>query len=43
MPLKSEYTAVIKQDEGGWIGWIEEVPGINATARNELTRSGRKA
>lgn len=23
------YTAVIKQDQGWWIGWIEEVPGVN--------------
>ena len=24
-----EYTAVIKQDGKWWIGWIEEVPGVN--------------
>ena len=24
-----EYTAVIKQDGDWWIGWIEEVPGVN--------------
>ena len=23
------YTAVIKQDGKWWIGWIEEVPGVN--------------
>ena len=23
------YTAVVKHDEGTWIGWIEEVPGVN--------------
>ncbi len=23
------YTAVVKQDAGWWIGWIEEVPGVN--------------
>lgn len=23
------YTAVVKQDSGWWIGWIEEVPGVN--------------
>ncbi len=27
--MKNEYTAVIKQDGGWWIGWIEEVPGVN--------------
>lgn len=25
----SEYTAVIKQSGEWWIGWIEEVPGVN--------------
>ena len=25
----NEYTAVIKQDGNWWIGWIEEVPGVN--------------
>lgn len=24
-----EYTAVIKKDGNWWIGWIEEVPGVN--------------
>jgi len=24
-----EYTAVIKQDGSWWIGWVEEVPGVN--------------
>jgi predicted RNase H-like HicB family nuclease len=23
------YTAVIKQDGSDWIGWIEEIPGVN--------------
>lgn len=25
----NEYTAVIEQDGDWWIGWIEEVPGVN--------------
>lgn len=25
----SEYTAVLKQDGPWWIGWIEEIPGVN--------------
>jgi len=25
----SEYTAIVKQDGEWWIGWIEEVPGVN--------------
>ncbi len=28
-----EFTAVIKEDAGWWIGWIEEVPGINCQER----------
>ena len=27
--MKNVYTAVIKQDGEWWIGWIEEVPGVN--------------
>jgi len=27
--MMNEYTAIIKQDGGWWIGWIEEVPGVN--------------
>jgi hypothetical protein len=25
----SEFTAIVKQDGDWWIGWIEEVPGVN--------------
>ena len=27
------YTAVVKQDGGWWIGWIEEVPGVDCQER----------
>jgi predicted RNase H-like HicB family nuclease len=27
--MGQNYTAIIKQDAGWWIGWIEEVPGVN--------------
>jgi predicted RNase H-like HicB family nuclease len=27
--MQQNYTAVIKQDAGWWIGWIEEVRGVN--------------
>lgn len=27
--MKAEYTAVIKEVDDWWIGWIEEVPGVN--------------
>ena len=31
--MASQYTAVIKQEDGWWIGWIEEVPGVNCQER----------
>ena len=36
--MNSEYKAVIKQDGDWWIGWIEEVPGVNCqeASREEL-------
>lgn len=38
-----EYTAIIKNEDGWWIGWIEEVPGVNCQekTREELTESLR--
>lgn len=27
--MKDAYTAVIKKSGAWWIGWIEEVPGVN--------------
>ena len=27
--MNQTYTAIIKQDASWWIGWIEEVPGVN--------------
>ena len=37
------YTAVVKQEHGWWIGWIEEVPGVNCQERTraELLESLR--
>jgi len=31
--MNGVYTAVTKQDDGWWIGWIEEVPGVNCQER----------
>jgi predicted RNase H-like HicB family nuclease len=31
--MANTYTAVTKQDGGWWIGWIEEVPGVNCQER----------
>lgn len=33
----SRYTAVVKEGDGCWVGWIEEVPGVNC---QEATRDG---
>lgn len=35
--MNRAYTAVIKQDGPWWIGWIEEVPGVNC---QEASREG---
>jgi len=39
--MNSQYTAIIKEDAGWWIGWIEEVPGVNCqeATREELIES----
>ena len=36
--MRNEYTAVIKRDGEWWIGWIEEIPGVNSqgATREEL-------
>ena len=28
--MNSAFTAIVKKDGDWWIGWIEEVPGVNA-------------
>ncbi|MBD2482285.1 type II toxin-antitoxin system HicB family antitoxin [Planktothrix sp. FACHB-1365] len=35
------YTAIIKQDGNWWIGWIEEIPGVNCqeSSRHQLLES----
>lgn len=41
--MKETYTAVIKQRDQWWIGWIEEVPGVNCqeATKEELLESLR--
>lgn len=43
--MKTEFTAIIKQDGDWWIGWVEEVPGANAQekTKEELLISLREA
>jgi hypothetical protein len=31
--MTQTYTAAVKQDGEWWIGWIEEVPGVNCQER----------
>ena len=42
--MRGEYTALVKQDGDWWIGWIEEVPGVNCQerTRDELLESLRE-
>ena len=41
--MNNEYTAVVKKEDGWWIGWIEEFPGVNCQerTRKELLESLR--
>lgn len=41
--MENQYTAVVKRDGDWWIGWIEEVPGVNCqeASREELLETLR--
>jgi predicted RNase H-like HicB family nuclease len=41
--MNTEYTAILKQSGNWWIGWIEEIPGVNCQekTREELIESLR--
>ena len=43
--MTQTYTAVIQQSEGWWIGWVQEIRGINCQERTkeELLDSLRSA
>jgi predicted RNase H-like HicB family nuclease len=43
--MQQSYTAVVKNVGDWWIGWIEEVPGVNCqeSTRDELVASLRVA
>lgn len=36
--MSNQYTAAVRRDGEWWIGWIEEVPGVNSqgSTRHEL-------
>ena len=38
-----EYTAVVKKEGDWWVGWIEEIPGVNCqkSTRHELLETLR--
>lgn len=42
--MSQTYTAVVKHDANWWIGWIEEVPGVNCqeSSREALLQSLRE-
>ena len=39
--MKNEFTAVVKKKDDWWVGWIEEVPGVNCQEKTyeELKKS----
>lgn len=41
--MNQVHTAIVKQDGDWWIGWIEEIPGVNCqeATRAELLESLR--
>ncbi len=43
--MNANYNAVIQRDGKWWIGWVEEVPGVNSqgATRHELIKNLRSA
>lgn len=41
--MKQTFTAVVMQDSNWWMGWIEEIPGVNCqqATREELVETLR--
>ena len=39
--MSNQFTAVLKEENGWWFGWIEEVPGVNCQekTKDELVES----
>ena len=33
--MQETYTAVVKHSDPWWVGWIEEIPGINCQERTK--------
>ena len=43
--MENQYTAIIKKDGEWWMGWIEEIQGVNAqeSTKEELIESLKEA
>jgi predicted RNase H-like HicB family nuclease len=43
--MKRHFTAILKQNDGWWIGWVQEIPGVNCQGktRAELLKNLRSA
>jgi predicted RNase H-like HicB family nuclease len=43
--VKTDYTAVVQQRDGWWVGWVAEVPGVTSqgATRDELLDNLRSA
>ena len=43
--MKRTFNAVVKQDDGWWIGWVQEIPGVNCQGKTrvELLKNLRSA
>jgi len=33
--MRNKYTAVIKKENDWWIGWVEEIPGVNCQEKTK--------
>lgn len=43
--MHANFTAVVQQRDSWWVGWIEEIPGVNSqgVTREELLENLRSA
>ena len=43
--MRNEFTAVVRRDGAWWVGWIEEIPGVNSQgeSREELMENLQSA
>ena len=43
--MRNEFTAVVQRDGRWWVGWVQEIPGVNSQgeSREELMENLRSA